>query len=44
MKGRKVRIYNANIIIFNKFIIRSTIANLSLNINFDDLTLIEKSN
>ena len=44
IKRRKVRVYNANIIIFNKSIIKSTIANLSLNLSFNDLILIRKSN
>ena len=44
IKGRKVRVYNANIIIFNKSTIRFTIANLSLDLSPDDLTLIKESN
>ena len=44
IKKRKVRIYNASIIIFNKSIIRSTAANLSLDLSPNDLTLIRKSN
>ena len=44
IKGRKVRIYNANIIIFDESIVRFITANLSLNLSFDDLILIKKSN
>ena len=44
IKGRKVKVYNASIIIFDKSIIRSITADLSSDLNPDDLTLIEKSN
>ena len=44
IKRKKIRVYDANIIIFNESIIKSTIVNLSLDLNFNDLTLIKKSN
>ena len=44
VKGRKIRVYNASIIIFNKSIIKSTIAGLNLDLNPDDLILIRESN
>ena len=44
IKGRKVRIYNANIVIFNKSIIKSIIANLNLDLSLNDLILVRESN
>ena len=44
IKARKVRVYNASVIIFNEFIIKSTAASLSLDLSFNDLTLIKESN
>ena len=44
IKKRKVRVYNASIIIFNEFIIRSIIADLSVDLSSDDLTLVGESN
>ena len=44
IKGRKIRIYDANIVIFNKSTMRSTVADLNSDLNLNDLTLIRKSN
>ena len=44
IKRRKVRIYNASVVIFNKFLIKSIIANLNLDFNFNDLILVGESN
>ena len=44
IKRRKVRVYNASIIIFNESIMGFTVVNLSLDLSPDDLTLIGKFN
>ena len=44
IKRRKVRIYNASVIIFNKSTIKSITANLSSDLNPNNLTLIKESN
>ena len=44
IKEKKVRVYNASVIIFNKSIMRSTAANLSSDLNPNDLTLVKESN
>ena len=44
IKRRKVRIYNASVIRFNKSIIRFIIAGLNLDLSFNDLTLVRELN
>ena len=44
IKGRKVRVYNASVVIFDEFIIRFIAAGLSLDFSFNDLILIRESN
>ena len=44
IKGKKVRIYNASIIIFDESTIKSIIADLNSDLSPDDLILIGESN